>query len=588
MASLTHWLRLEPLPRSSDIGGSLAAEIRDPLWFLTRQWQLGETDGTDTGSIAYVEYSGRASTIPRAIIDDEVRTLDGGAPLEPQALAEPFEPDLALRVELAQDFEDRLFDRFPDEATLDRLVSGFFDLERFRLSDLADDQELNPVDPATKRFLSVCVGRSLDGYELYLLGIGLLDGTETVPPEVTTDATEVEGVRQALDALVGRVEKVFGKIGTHDPETWQPARLEYGVQAVAVDPGGEGNRTLQAHPDAQGQYDWSSFDAVARDAAAVEEPPEPLAFTMVPTDVRFPGMPNPRFWMFEENELSFVNLEPNKRDLMKLLTADFALIHGANWYSLPIEQEVGTLVRTDSLVVTDVFGHRTLVERADRNAAAPGTDRWTMFSITDTSDTTETLADYFVLAPSAGPAMELGAVLEDVRFARDEMANMAWAVERVTASPIGQPRSGSQRDAEIAARQNLPMPEPTGSAPLRYQIESRVPANWIPLLGVQPEPNDPSIVLEKAAALLPRSDGTPAIVPSLGKILSPTSVTPPYRFFEEEVPRSGARIERIVYRTRWLDGSTHLWAQRRRLAGAGESQSNLRFDQALPNESQGG
>ena len=37
-------------------------------------------------------------------------------------------------------------------------------------------------------------------------------------------------------------------------------------------------------------------------------------------------------------------------------------------------------------------------------------------------------------------------------------------------------------------------------------------------------------------------------------------------------------------RSRWLDGTTHLWVSRRRLAGAGEAQSGLRFDSALPNQ----
>jgi len=51
------------------------------------------------------------------------------------------------------------------------------------------------------------------------------------------------------------------------------------------------------------------------------------------------------------------------------------------------------------------------------------------------------------------------------------------------------------------------------------------PANWIPLIGVQPVANDPSIQFEKAAMLHPdrrRASGRPA----LGKFLRPTDIPP--------------------------------------------------------------
>src|SRR6478672_13578502 len=44
------WNRLEGRPRSADFDRSLRAEVRDPLWFLTRQWQFGEFQGEDAGS----------------------------------------------------------------------------------------------------------------------------------------------------------------------------------------------------------------------------------------------------------------------------------------------------------------------------------------------------------------------------------------------------------------------------------------------------------------------------------------------------------------------------------------------------------
>ena len=50
LPSVTIWNRLEGRPRSPDFARSLRAEVRDPLWLLTRQWQSGEFHGDDAGS----------------------------------------------------------------------------------------------------------------------------------------------------------------------------------------------------------------------------------------------------------------------------------------------------------------------------------------------------------------------------------------------------------------------------------------------------------------------------------------------------------------------------------------------------------
>ena len=43
--------RLEVSPRSSEYERSLRGEVRDPLWMLARQWQVGEFEGEDGGSV---------------------------------------------------------------------------------------------------------------------------------------------------------------------------------------------------------------------------------------------------------------------------------------------------------------------------------------------------------------------------------------------------------------------------------------------------------------------------------------------------------------------------------------------------------
>src|SRR6266404_4169280 len=47
---ITAYNRLEPRARTEDFARSLRAEIRDPLWMLARQWQMGEFEAEDAGS----------------------------------------------------------------------------------------------------------------------------------------------------------------------------------------------------------------------------------------------------------------------------------------------------------------------------------------------------------------------------------------------------------------------------------------------------------------------------------------------------------------------------------------------------------
>src|SRR5437870_9240613 len=48
--TITTWNRLEARPRSQSFERALRAEVRDALWLLTKQWQMGEFRGSDAGS----------------------------------------------------------------------------------------------------------------------------------------------------------------------------------------------------------------------------------------------------------------------------------------------------------------------------------------------------------------------------------------------------------------------------------------------------------------------------------------------------------------------------------------------------------
>ena len=53
--SVTMWNRLEGRPRTASFDRALRAEVRDALWMITKQWQMGEIEGSDAGSPVFAK-----------------------------------------------------------------------------------------------------------------------------------------------------------------------------------------------------------------------------------------------------------------------------------------------------------------------------------------------------------------------------------------------------------------------------------------------------------------------------------------------------------------------------------------------------
>src|ERR1700733_12298077 len=53
--TITTWNRLEGRPRTQQFERALQAEVRDALWMLTKQWQMGEFNGSDAGSPVFAK-----------------------------------------------------------------------------------------------------------------------------------------------------------------------------------------------------------------------------------------------------------------------------------------------------------------------------------------------------------------------------------------------------------------------------------------------------------------------------------------------------------------------------------------------------
>jgi hypothetical protein len=175
----------------------------------------------------------------------------------------------------------------------------------------------------------------------------------------------------------------------------------------------------------------------------------------------------------------------------------------------------------------------------------------------------------FFLPPAIGQVIE-SAALEEVLFMRDEMASMAWAIERSIESPMERP---------FAYAAVVPVPDSgagtAAGAPPRYLLSSTVPSNWIPLLPVQQQVGGKVIQRLRRGAML-QPDGSRTVHQARSRALATGA---PLLLYDEEVPREGVQLTRARRHSRWIDGSSWVWTALRTQIGRGEGSSGLQFDQ---------
>src|SRR6476619_3625840 len=68
--TITVWNRLEGRPRRADFDRALKAEVRDALWMLTKQWQMGEFKADDAGSPVFAKIHITSSHLQKYKADD--------------------------------------------------------------------------------------------------------------------------------------------------------------------------------------------------------------------------------------------------------------------------------------------------------------------------------------------------------------------------------------------------------------------------------------------------------------------------------------------------------------------------------------
>lgn len=583
--AVVSWNRLEGRPRKEDFSRSLKAEVRDPLWMICRQWQFGEFRAENTGSAITARLQvdvGRLDSYAPA--GDPARPYDDVLPLEVRVEREPIPASLGLRVQIG-----RHFGRLAGGLWAGDVKTSY--LARYPIEASADPEKAAHLasDVSARAYFSAVSDRVVDGSKLLR---EIADGThETfVASLAATDAARA-ALRQAASTLTDWFSRLYSVPGdgSHDERVpWQPSRLEYqfacGVPAIQ---GAGGRAALRAGDYPGGHLDWHAFDVDPQSsvpgAGAIQHDP-PISF--LPAPIEFGGMPNVRWWQFEDRKTSFGGIRASTTDLSLLMLAEFALIYGNDWILVPYDLPAGSFASIRGIIVTDVFGVRTFV----RTAGSRPSDSWQHWNMYDLRNPAAVPGDSpLLLLPALGDRQE-GAPIEAVTLTRDEMANMVFAIEETIPGVIGSGVGGAEAARALeshfrASASAAGEPTPESGAAIRYVAGTTVPENWIPFLPVQVSASSGDIRLQRGRmARTIAGAPTPTVAPR-GVILGEgLDRTPPEPYFieEEEVPSAGTKVVRAFQRTRWYDGRVYVWLGRSKIFGRGEGDSGLRFDQIEP------
>jgi hypothetical protein len=559
LANPPSWTRLEPQATLGDPRPGIEARVHDPLWFIGRQWQLGEFQGEDAGTPLTVRVTTRT------------RMVDRWAPLgeaEADLTGRPFGKD-------ARDLLEPTIEREPAAGgpvgLRPRAESGA------ALLAALDDEDLGDLRVALAAAFPLDLGPAPDG-ELdpawtrlarLLKAGGLVDGEELCQAFEAAGGLPAAIVPADPGAAAKLLDVVTRWAGWHRSEVapapggedlWIGERFEYRFRI------GAGPLVLQAPDHRGGAIDWWTFDA-ADPAVQLAQPhgaaqPEPRASThaVLASPLRYPGMPADRLWEMEDARVNLGGVESEPWDLARLLLAEFALTYGNDWLVVPLDVPYGAVAEVDQVTYATTFGERY---RVQPTAVASPDRSWRMFTLTAADGSAPAGG---LLIPPGAVAVQDGPPFEEVLYLRDEMADLVWAIERVVGGPSGLGRLRSRERDD-------PRPPRPGPVELDYLLQTAVPARWIPYL---PRSSGYAAV-ELVQGRMTDAAGSPVL--PRGQLLR----RPDLQILKNaEVPREGVLARRLPSLARRADGVYLRWTTRRVETGGGEGASGLAFDSAFP------
>lgn len=608
--TIVSWNRLEGRPRTANFDRALKAEVRDALWMLTRQWQMGEFQGDDAGSPVFAKlhldvtrltkYQANSQQVPTPTAEVFNNTIPLESRVEHRPIPFVLESQnisLDLRLLMGRQWL-KLLRSVPSVASFTQAYINHNNYEITRPDPTQGSESYLCAHQEVWQTFAAVAGRCMDGYALYQY----LKTPANPTHHAYDDIPGITGNESVIDTLATKFIRWFETLYDQPTNTdaWASSRLEYQFSCSA--PSSTSEKVYTAEEYYQGHLDWYNLDidststGLGSTSAQTTDPRRTDTQTLIPTPVSFAGMPNTRWWTFEDNKTNFGDIKPETTDLAKLLLIEFGLVYANDWFLIPYTLPVGSISNIRGMVVTNVFGERTWVGAAG-NIVSNASKGWSMFT-SSAKDNADKISDTSLLLLPTVPKIQEGDPLESVWLVRDEVANMVWAIETIIPLATGSSKSGSEAAIEIHNYYQRLIDDaldvnPSRMPGLHYLLTTSVPENWIPFIPVHLNDNR-EVQLQRAAMprILENSSVDPERVRPRTALMRSglehqtilSNATPrrePYYIYEEEVPRAGIRVAQSFQRTRWSDGQACVWLGVKKQIGRGEGSSGLEFDRII-------
>ena len=456
------WKRLEPRTREDNFTRSIQARVRDPLWMLTRQWQVGEFTAEDAGSPVKVRLQTERTHIthykPKSFeASGQVNPIPEHIPLETLVEQEKPITDVRMSIQIGLQFERELKKQGVSNSAIVTIKREFALTPPHESKiEKIDDETLEILTAVAKPEDFNDADQIVISGQVLLSENGLVSKTPQIPEELQVNLTgDLSKVAEALKNLHSWYTTVYFQPVSTEEISWNHSSFDYSF-CVSAPKNESDQHVLEITESPGGEMDWPHF-TVLKDTDkrlnyeedvqdVIETDPEE---EFIPVPVNFKGMPNSRWWAFEDAKIDFGSLDVKTTDLGKLLLMEFALIYGDDWFQIPIPLKIGSICKIKSLQVQDVFGNILDIERAG-SGEDQNWERWDMFSISYKREKdihqiegsrAYDSADFLFLPPTLG-RNEIAPNIDEVKFIRDEMANKVWAIEHTIANGLGLPLSG--------------------------------------------------------------------------------------------------------------------------------------------------
>lgn len=592
---------LETRTREGDITDALRFRVYDPLWMLSRQWQMGEFRGNDAGTAMSVTCKVKSTPITRYSIGKNGGSInvEGDQPLEPfvERIKRTITPQ--VRVESASYFMDLVYDceEIKDkEAFLNALVSraelvldqDAFTEQRGSLEDSRITELTAGKNTRLTKLRDAFAGKSFDGFKLY---------SHFRDPRYA----EIIGCPVSMGKAYN--EWFFYR---YLPD-YSSKYIAWDTQSLGSQFGCENAFGSYAAKEYEGgRVSWYSFDVVS--AGSGKENVRTDEIATLPSPAIYPGAPNKRLWEFEDRKV-FLGNSTGMQAKGNVAFLQYATMYGNDWMMCPLKTELGRYIEVDEVTVYDSFGVKSVISR---RAGEQDGELWQMFTSAPAAKGSAQAVPLpgLLFPPSLAYTLE-GEPIEQVNFLRDEMANMVWGVETriddgcgsfIDASLLAsevQAYVDEEYEADVEKARYTVQADSDGRATVtsnrksdfKYVLMNSVPFNWIPFVPQhikgKEEKKEYAGFLGGREVALRRGKmpyyykGQYLPVRPLTDLLKTEKVDEgekPLFIDEEQVQGVGTQVVRNCQRSRWIGGKTYTWMGYSKKIKYTQGNSGLVFD----------